>query len=509
MVAALLAAADVRSEAGQVPDGFQDQPVVAGLRRPIAMAGLPDGRVLFAEQLTARIRLVVGGGLASIDPVGTVPDVRTTGQEQGLLGITVDPQWPARPYLYVHHDDALAPNIRIARFTLAGDLDYTGDGSLTLDPATRRDILTDIPDNHPVHNGGTVRFGPDGMLYVSVGEDADPCAAQDTISLRGVILRLDVSGLPPGPGGPPAKSAITPAANPFATHPDPNARLVWALGLRNPFRFSIDVGGELFIGDVGQDSWEEISRAPAGGIDLGWPLFEGPAPFASCPGAAGAGMTAPIYSYPHVAPYSHSVVAGPVYRYPVCSTPFHAFPADYVGDLFVGDYFRGFLRRLKGAGSSWAPGPPVPGQPSPEDWGIGFLEVSDWMVSCDGALWYCRQSFNFLDDTGEIRRIVHATSTGVPREPPRVDFRPPWPSPAREKVHFDFSLPAAAPVELAIYDGRGRLIRRVVPGRLETGGSHREVWDGRDGEGRAVSPGLYFARLKFGGHAFVRRIALL
>src|SRR5436309_972007 len=121
----------------------------------------------------------------------------------------------------------------------------------------------------------SMAFLPDGRLYASFGEDAAGCAAQDTSGLRGVVLRLDVSRLPPGPGGPPAPGLITPPGNPF-----PNgglhARLIWAFGLRNPFRFHVDpLDGTLYIGDVGQSRWEELDRAAGGGQDFGWSRFEG------------------------------------------------------------------------------------------------------------------------------------------------------------------------------------------------------------------------------------------
>ena len=101
--------------------------------------------------------------------------------------------------------------------------------------------MNDIPDNADNHNGGTVRFGTDGMLYVSLGEDAFPSAAQDTSTLRGVILRLDVSRLPDGPGSA-ARALVTPPGNPFGSTGGLNARLLWEYGLRNPFRLQVDPG---------------------------------------------------------------------------------------------------------------------------------------------------------------------------------------------------------------------------------------------------------------------------
>src|SRR5207249_3115777 len=130
-------------------------------------------------------------------------------------------------------------------------------------------------DVHTTHNGGTVRFGPDGRLYASLGEDTNPCAAQDTSSNYGEIVRLDVSRLPAGPGSAPL-SLVAPPGNPFATVGGARSRLIWSFGLRNPFRFQVDTQtGDLLIGDVGESLREEVDLADRGGIDFGWPIEEG------------------------------------------------------------------------------------------------------------------------------------------------------------------------------------------------------------------------------------------
>ena len=185
--------------------------MAGGLNQSVGMALLPDSRIFVVEQRSANIRLVVNGALAAIDPVIHVPDVDADVLEEGLLGIAVDPGWPARPFIYIHYNHSLSPYIRVSRYTVGGDLGFTGDGSLTIDPDSRYHVLTGLPDDSPLHNGGTLRFGPDGMLYISIGDDYNPCKAQDLEELGGRILRVDVSGLPlSGGGGPPAKSLITP-----------------------------------------------------------------------------------------------------------------------------------------------------------------------------------------------------------------------------------------------------------------------------------------------------------
>ena len=501
------------ARAATVPAGFSDVRAVTtgptkNLDLPVGMAFLPDGRLIVIEQKSAKLRLFVDDTLSGIDPVAALPGVKTAGGEQGLLGIAVDPGWPGRPYLYIHCDDASGPFIRISRYTAAGELTRVQDGHLTVDPATRFDLLNRLPDAASNHNGGTVRFGPDGMLYVSLGDDMNHCGAQDSSALVGKILRLDVSRLPPGPGGPPPRALITPPGNPFASSPDSSARLVWALGLRNPFRFAIDpADGALFIGDVGEGTWEEVSRVAGGGRNLGWPLREGPAPFSyPCPNPLLAG-DAPIYAYDRTGA-SASVIGGFVYRRPAGAQS--GFPAAYEGDCFFSDYYRGFLRRLKRGGESWALADTVAGQPSVNDWGQGFARVSDWQIGPDGALWYCLQSVGFPSTVGEIRKIVAGAGLGV--QPPvglAASFARPVPTPAVSTALLRYSLVAQSRVSLRIYDAQGRLVRTVLPPSSQGAGPHQARWDGRDDDAHAARPGLYFARLEVDGASFAQRVPFL
>jgi len=155
----LLALAAPAIHAQSVPDSFTVQTLAPGLKAPCAFEFLPDGRVLFVEQLTAMVRLFKEGTGVQAAAVLSVPGVAIDGGERGLLGVAVDPEFPQRPYLYLHYTVAVPHHIRIARYTLAGDLDGTGGGNLTADPASRYDLIDDIPDAAGNHNGGTVRFG--------------------------------------------------------------------------------------------------------------------------------------------------------------------------------------------------------------------------------------------------------------------------------------------------------------------------------------------------------------
>jgi glucose/arabinose dehydrogenase len=510
-LAGLCLAPTVARSQTDLPTGFADSLVVAGLDTPTAFDFVPGSthaqwRLLFVEQKTARIRMLANGALSTTDPVLTVPNVQTGGGEQGLLGIALDPQFPARPYVYIHADDNQAPRIRISRFTLSGDLAFAAGGQMTADPASRFDLVTNIPDNADNHNGGTVRFGPDGYLYVSLGEDANPCAAQDTTSLRGVILRLRTDGLPAGPGRA-LRSQIVPATNPYATHPDSNARLVWTMGLRNPFRFQIDPNtGALLVGDVGQDTWEEMNYVTGGGRNGGWPFREGYDAYGSCTGRSSANLLEPIAVMGHNEAFS--VMSAGVYR--PAGGPYD-WPVEYHGDLLYSDYYGGMLRRMKWTGSQWTAAAPVAGQPSSQDWAIGFGAVTDYRVGPDGGLWYCRQWGSPVGGEGEIRRILNTNAppdTGAPPPSgPRLSMRA-WPQPARTTVNLDYTLPGPRRLRLTVHDMSGRLVRLLAEG-LVGSGTHQTTWDGHDEQGRRAPPGVYWARLDAGLESRSVRIALV
>ncbi len=486
-----------------LPSGFADSVVVQGLDLPTAFDFLPDGRVVVVEQSSGKIRLVVNGQLASVDPVVTVPAV-STGGERGLLGIAVDPQFPARPYFYTHNTSTDG-YIHVSRWTVTGDLGNTGDGALSIDPASRFDLLARLADNAPNHNGGTVAFGPDGRLYVSLGDDAVSCAAQDLTALQGKILRLNVDGLPPGPGTA-SFSQLTPPDNPYVASADTAERLVYAYGLRNPFRFQIDpVRQCLVIGDVGEVTWEEIDLlglpgvsatdvAPAGS-NFGWPWREGPMAYLTC-GPTEPASVPPIYAYNRSGMGATAIIGGPLYR----ATPGKRnFPARYEGDLFFGEYYSGNLYRLTrdDATATWDIAPPESGQSNPAFWASGFTNVSDWRMGPDGALWACRQYSGSFSNTGRIERIQYAGTASVPPGVTRPGLRlSVYPVPARDLVTLTCESDAVRSPRLAVYDLNGRVVRELpVPATLPAAGTARVTWNGRDGDGRRVPNGIYFARL--------------
>lgn len=503
-----LGAASEAMAAHALPNQFQDQVVAGGLFEPIGMAFLPDGRLLVIER-PGRVRLVVNGKLGAIDPLLAPDSVYSGAPESGLLGIAVDPGWPARPFVYV---DYTAPDqtIRVVRYQAGGDLADGTSVFLTIDPSSRYIVLRDVPNHSPVRNGGGLQFGPDGALYVGVGDDSVECAAQDTVSLRGALLRLEVDGLPSGAGGPPNKSLLAAPGNPWSAHTVPNARLVWAIGFRDPYRFRIDPrDGTVLVGDIGSSQYQEVDAVRLAGSNFGWPRFEGPlSRQPACPPVDSASLTAPIYSYNETQAGLARVIGGDLYLATVCGSC--DFPAEYLGDYFFADSRIGFLRRLKGSGNTWALAPSVPGQPSASNWGSGFQGINDLVKGPDGALWYCEAGDG--GPNGAVGRIVHVTPSAdvIPdRAGAGVVFTPPYPSPARGPVEMGYRLVHRARVDLAIYDAAGRRVRTLLPAASVDAGLHTIPWDGRADDGARLAAGVYVARLTVDGAAYAQRVPLL
>ena len=169
-----------------VPSNFVSESIVTGLNQPNSLAFIPDGRIVYTEQMSGQVRLVVNGHVAPTIML-TVPSLNTSGYERGLQGVAIDPGWPSRPYVYLAYD-RIGNFIRVVRYTATGDVNSpTGENLPLTDPAI---LIDNIPDNANNHNAGCLRFSPDGSLFVSVGEDADKCGAQDLAQLKGKLLRL-------------------------------------------------------------------------------------------------------------------------------------------------------------------------------------------------------------------------------------------------------------------------------------------------------------------------------
>lgn len=399
---ALVLAANLSAQT--VPTGFNiDTLVSSGLDAPNDFAFLPDGRMLIAERAGA-IKLW-RPGTTTVSLVGNVPSTQV-GSERGLLSIAVEGD-----SLYCWASRLTTSNMVLSRFTLQGSLNAPTSTSLFFLPTSEYIVLNNAPDNAFNHNGGTIRFGPDGMLYLSIGDDANCQNSLFYNTLAGVLVRLDLSGLPAGAGGPPTVASLAPADNPFAGGVNDNRKLGISKGLRNPFSFNIDpLSGDVYIADVGQnareelDVWRRTMGSPLVDRDFGWPYREGDISYSGCGGIGStpAGLREPIDVRP-VSSGSRSIVAAGIVRN--LGGAFD-FGPDYEGHVFHSDYFNGSIERIfKPVGLPWQNAASVPGQPSATYWGTGFGSVPHFDQASDGAIYFVQHSSNYATSGGFLKRI--------------------------------------------------------------------------------------------------------
>ncbi len=358
LLLAIGVAARTPAAAATLPAGFTEAQVATGLASPTAMQFAPDGRLFVCEQ-GGRLRVIRDGVLL---PAPFVTLTVNASGERGLLGVAFDPAFQLNQYVYVYYT-ATTPTVhnRISRFTANGDVAQPGSEVVILE----LDNLSGATN----HNGGALAFGVDGKLYAAVGENANGANAQTLANLHGKMLRLNSSG-------------SFPTDNPFYTTPTDRRGAIWALGLRNPFTFAFNPNGpEMFINDVGQNTWEEINDGRAG-ANYGWPDTEGP--------TGDPRFVSPRSSYNHT--NGCAITGGTFY------SPLNArFPADYSGDYFFADFCGGWIRRLDpNAGNTVT------------NFATAITSPVDLKVSDDGYLYYLARGSGA--STGVVYRIDFVAS---------------------------------------------------------------------------------------------------
>jgi glucose/arabinose dehydrogenase len=328
--------------AATLPAGFSETLVANGLSSPTSMDFAPDGRLFVCLQ-GGQLRVIKSGSLL---PTPFVSLTVNSSGERGLLGVAFDPNFATNNFVYVYYT-APTPSIhnRVSRFTANGDVAVAGSEFVLLD-------LENLSATN--HNGGAIHFGPDGKLYVAVGENAVPSNSQTLTNRLGKVLRINSDGTPP-------------SDNPFFNTATGVNRSIWALGLRNPFTFAFQPGtGRLFINDVGQNAWEEINDGIAGS-NYGWSACEG---FCTPPNS---NFRDPLFQYGHgtTSTTGCAIVGGGFYNPATIQ-----FPASYVGKYFFADLCTGWIRVFDPSNNTAA------------DFGSGVATPVDLKVGSDGSLYY-------------------------------------------------------------------------------------------------------------------------
>jgi glucose/arabinose dehydrogenase len=301
-----------RISGAELPPGFVEETIADGINGATAMAIARDGRIFVCEQ-TGTLRVVKEGKWLP-NPFFKI-EVDSF-WERGLIGVTLHPDFPKTPFAYVVYVAAKPyPHHVVSRFTADDNAAVAGSEKILLEGDDQTKLGGSIPAGH---QGGPIRFGPDGKLYTALGEQTAGAPSQDLKSLLGKVLRLN-------------PDASIPEDNPFYSTADGKYRAIWAYGLRNPFGLAFQpVTGRLFENDVGQSSWEEVNEIVRGG-NYGWPQAEGT--------STNAAFRNPIHAYPPLV--GRSITGGVFYNPPVAQ-----FPTQYVGKYFFLDYMAHWLKVL-------------------------------------------------------------------------------------------------------------------------------------------------------------------
>ena len=321
----------------------------------------PDGRLFVCLQ-GGQLRVIKNGALLgtpfmtlNVDPSG----------ERGLLGVAFDPNFSSNNFIYVYYTVPGSPaHNRLSRFTANGDVVVPMSEFVLLD----LDNLSTATN----HNGGAIHFGPDGKLYIAVGENANGANSQTLGNLLGKVLRINSDG-------------SIPADNPFFNSATGKNRAIWALGLRNPFTFAFQPGSSrLFINDVGQNTWEEINDGIAGS-NYGWPTTEGV--------TSNPNFRSPLFVYGHgTGPTTGCAIVGGGFYNPATIQ----FPASYIGKYFFADLCSGWVRLFD------------PATNTASDFASGISQPVDLKVAADGSLYYAS-----IGSSAVFRISFNGTAPGI------------------------------------------------------------------------------------------------
>jgi len=392
-------------------------PFASGLTSPVNIANAGDSRLFVVEQ-RGIVKIINPNGTINTQPFLNITDRVVFGGERGLLGIAFHPKYSTNGYFYVNYIGK-GDSTRISRFTVS-----TGNPNIA-NPQSEVKILT-IFQPYANHNGGDLKFGPDGFLYIGMGDGGsggDPGnRAQNPKELLGKMLRIDVDK-----GNP----YSIPTTNPFYNSTTTKGE-IWALGLRNPWRFSFDrLTGDLWIADVGQNAVEEIdfqSAGSKGGENYGWRCYEGNQAYNVSGCGPSSLFTFPVYTYPQG--LECSVTGGFVYRGSVLS-PFY-------GRYFFTDYCADKIWTLNKVAGSWIR----------EDFGqFSGNNFSSFGEDASGQLYVAGLTsgkiFRISDQVTESRLLNLPTAFKITQQP------------FSGKIRIELTQPDNQDMQIMIYDLKG------------------------------------------------------
>jgi glucose/arabinose dehydrogenase len=389
----------------------------------------------------------------------------------GLLGLAFDPDYENNGVFYAYYTPAGAVRARLSRFHVSANPNVA-------DPASEQPLF-EIPQVTFCHKAGCLVFGPDGYLYITVGEDCSGTPAQDLTSLKGKLLRIDVNVESPD-------TYTIPPDNPFVGNPNGWREEIYAYGFRNPWQFSIDPETErIWLGDVGEAKWEEVNIIKKG-RNYGWIKMEGfecyPNP-AACD-TAGRNIVLPITVFPHGSEMGESVTGGYVYRG-------HTLPRLW-GKYIYGDYVNGVIWALSYDGVTAT---------NDEIYNVPPTKyISTFAVDKDDEVYV-------VSLYGYIYRMIDVVTTGVGGSVPTVPELTGGPNPFQSSTTWTFDVPAGDAARIEVYDVRGRRVR--VLASSASSDARSVTWSGTDDAGQELASGVYFARLLIEGRVMANQRVVL
>lgn len=454
LCAALIAPAQISLQLELISDVFND---------PVDLTNAGDDRLFIVEK-GGLIRILATDGQVNGSPYLDIDDrVRSSENERGLLGLAFHPDYAENGFFFVNYTNN-SGNTVVARYQVSdSDPDIA-------DPESEKILLT-VTQPFNNHNGGDLNFGPDGYLYIGLGDGGsggDPRdKAQTRQDLLGKMLRIDVdNGDPYG----------IPADNPFV-NTDETLDEIWALGLRNPWRFSFDrLTGDLWIGDVGQGNWEEVDFQPAnssGGENYGWRCYEGDATYNTDGCGSADNYVFPVYAYESNDPNGCSITGGFVYRG-------DSFPLLFGKYLFT-DYCSGKIWMLEqNESENWVRTELLDGTDGQY---VSFGEGADgelYLVSIEGAIF-------------QVRDLLSSVAGN------RLDAQLQLlPNPFVSAIWIQGSLPEKGRYRMRLFDARGRVVWESAK-QLATEFQEKI-------ETENLARGLYFFQLERNGASWVTRV---